>query len=349
MKNNTKKYTFNDNSKRKRFVLGSFKMFMFASIFVLVMSVSAAVMHYICGPYYEYDRNAVTSLIYLGSGLGLIVFTLLSIISGIIYLFWLYRASCNMHALSPDTKFKFSPVLNVVSYFIPFVGLIWPYQAMKELWQYTKSAQSRLSEKVIATWWITFIFCFVIKRAATQFGAEGFQNLKVFTILMIPVAVFGIISSYQMIRIIKDMGDGVNNVVNTPLKNASKQLRIRPLMLGYTLFFALLSISCVHDDITKQYPLIFTVWDGFCFFIFFSGNLLYSLNRVPAYIKSLWKIVFPILVFHFVLSGIYDFQHDNNINMIEVMITWVIGSLFFLPTFRAHYLIGYRAENSIVH
>jgi hypothetical protein len=80
------------------------------------MTVCTVAMHYICGPYYEYEENVITALIYFGWGLGLIIYSLVYYICCISDIFWLYRASSTMHALSPDTKFKFSPLWNLVSY-----------------------------------------------------------------------------------------------------------------------------------------------------------------------------------------------------------------------------------------
>jgi hypothetical protein len=48
---------------------------------------------------------------------------------------WMYRSYENLPAFHPRTSIKFSSGWAVGSFFVPFVSLVVPYQAMKELWR----------------------------------------------------------------------------------------------------------------------------------------------------------------------------------------------------------------------
>jgi hypothetical protein len=128
-------------------------------------------------------------------------------------------------------------------------------------------------------------------------------------------------------------------VMLPPIHLAMKS-QIKPWMLAYTFGFGLLSVLSCGDDLANHYPFIITAWGCVCHLVIFVGNLLYSLQRVPASFRGPWKIVLPILAAQFVFSGIYDSQHGRHPEDVTGVV-WIIGLLLFLPTFRAHYLIGY--------
>ena len=117
-------------------------------------------------------------------------------------------------------------------------------------------------------------------------------------------------------------------------------------MLAYTFVFGLLSVSFSRNDFANHYPFIITAWGCVSYIVIFVGNLLYSLRRVPSSFRAPWKVVFPILVAQFVFSGIYDSQHGKHPEDVTGIV-WIIGLLLFLPTFRAHYLIGYGKRPSV--
>lgn len=48
---------------------------------------------------------------------------------------WLYRAADNLRAFNPWTRPDYSPGWAVGSFFVPFVNLVVPYRAVKEVWQ----------------------------------------------------------------------------------------------------------------------------------------------------------------------------------------------------------------------
>lgn len=59
----------------------------------------------------------------------------------ILFVKWIYRASFNARALGAQNM-KFTPGWSVGYYFIPFLNLWRPYQAMKEIWKASKNPTS---------------------------------------------------------------------------------------------------------------------------------------------------------------------------------------------------------------
>ncbi len=81
----------------------------------------------------------------------------LSMITGVVYLVWLYRAYQNLPALGV-TKLDASPGWAVGHYFIPFVNLVRPYQTIVEIMRGSFSREQQLTGKTstaIAGWWWT--------------------------------------------------------------------------------------------------------------------------------------------------------------------------------------------------
>ncbi len=88
---------------------------------------------------------------------------LLLIVTGILFLVWLHRAFSNLAALG-ETHTEFSPGWAVGYFFIPFVNLVRPYQAVKELWLRSKPQaesdfmlRSADSTSTVLAWWLVWL------------------------------------------------------------------------------------------------------------------------------------------------------------------------------------------------
>jgi hypothetical protein len=57
-------------------------------------------------------------------------------VTAVLFLFWLYRAYENLPALgTPRSRLEYSSAWAVGSFFVPFVSLVVPYRAVRELWR----------------------------------------------------------------------------------------------------------------------------------------------------------------------------------------------------------------------
>ncbi len=75
------------------------------------------------------------------------------------------------------------------------------------------------------------------------------------------------------------------------------------------------------------------------------GNIFYSFKYRNQTIKTIYKIVFFLIVFQFATGGIIDtisHQEIRNIPLIFHIVIWCVGFLLFFPTFRANFILGYK-------
>jgi Domain of unknown function (DUF4328) len=90
--------------------------------------------------------------------------TLLTVVA---FLLWIYRARQNLDAFRGE-PFEFSPAWAVGSFFIPFVNLVQPYSAMREIWQASDPELPPVGEgsfsyvaapvsPLLLTWWLLFL------------------------------------------------------------------------------------------------------------------------------------------------------------------------------------------------
>lgn len=88
-----------------------------------------------------------------------IVVVVASILAGIMFLVWIYRAYRNLEILRADGR-KVTPGGAVGAFFIPFVNLVRPYQVAQELWRGSDPEctdeyawTERPSSGLIKVWW----------------------------------------------------------------------------------------------------------------------------------------------------------------------------------------------------
>lgn len=103
-------------------------------------------------------------------GTGLILLTvLLALLELIIYLvtvvfflMWLYRAHNNLGAFDPWRRLNYSAGWAVGSFFVPFVNLVVPYRAVKEVWQRSRPSDETLLSQPgppvwFPVWWLFWL------------------------------------------------------------------------------------------------------------------------------------------------------------------------------------------------
>ncbi len=116
-------------------------------------------------------------------------------------------------------------------------------------------------------------------------------------------------------------------------------------MLVYTIIFGLLCVMFFYNDIENEYHVAYIAWSGIAFIIVFVGNLIYSLNRATPLIRKIWKVIFPVVVLDFIVGEVIDSNfgaHAHAMPSLVDVLKWIIGFALFFPSFRAHYLLGYK-------
>ena len=113
--------------------------------------------------------TAILLLIFLLSLLD----TIINLTTVVVYLIWLYRAYDNLRVLNPWNRLQHSPGWAVGSFFVPFVNLVVPYQAVKEVWQKSGSREEALMSAPsppasFPLWWTFWLIASFANHAALR-------------------------------------------------------------------------------------------------------------------------------------------------------------------------------------
>jgi len=90
----------------------------------------------------------------------------------VLFAIWIYRAGYNARQLGA-TGMQFSPGWAVGWYFIPFLNLWKPYQAMKEIWKASASParwQDEPRGPILPLWWGFFLLSNFLNNASFRFS-----------------------------------------------------------------------------------------------------------------------------------------------------------------------------------
>ena len=80
------------------------------------------------------------------------------VLTAIPFAMWIYRANLNCRGFAHDLSF--TPGMAVGCYFIPFANLVFPYQAMQEIWKASLNPANWKMEKgsiLVGFWWILWL------------------------------------------------------------------------------------------------------------------------------------------------------------------------------------------------
>ena len=163
-------------------------------------------------------NDARQGLIGLGY-LGVFIFT------GIVFLKWIYRANANSGGFGAQNM-QFTPGWSVGYYFIPFINLVRPYQAMKEILQISYNPEDWTYKSVtplLGWWWGLWLLSGFMGQLVFRLsaGAETIDDLKISTGLSIAAGALGIPLCLVAIKLIKTIAENQEQVVNTPQAEAS--------------------------------------------------------------------------------------------------------------------------------
>lgn len=148
---------------------------------------------------------------------------LLYVGSGIWILRWIYVACSNARSLAAGPM-EFSPGWSVGWYFIPFLSLWKPYQAMKEIWRVSANPGNPdigADSGLLPLWWTLYLVASLSGNAALRLSlrAEGVGQLlatnvmtQISDVVDIPLAIVFMV----MVRRIHDNQELARSKVNAP-------------------------------------------------------------------------------------------------------------------------------------
>lgn len=141
---------------------------------------------------------------------------LLRILTGILFIAWMYRVHCNLLSLGhKDLNWK--PIAGVVVWFIPLVGLVLPCLVMREIaWRSDPRAESlgrdNRSLVLVNWWWGTFLvspiaFCIQLLFPESLEALPSDVAFRWNVMLYLTVVVSGILACWLVTRINAQQGE----------------------------------------------------------------------------------------------------------------------------------------------
>lgn len=113
------------------------------------------------------DNPAAFTVLLLQMGVGIIQF-LVYVATIVVFCMWLHRSYRNLPALGAR-NIGYSPGWAVGSFFVPFVNLVVPYRATKELWEKSLQSPSYLttesSTAIFPLWWLFWLLANFLSNA----------------------------------------------------------------------------------------------------------------------------------------------------------------------------------------
>lgn len=124
-------------------------------------------------------RQSLIGMVYLG----------IFLVTGITFLKWIYRANLNCRGFGARDM-QFTPGGSVGWYFIPFLNLVRPYQAMKEIWKVsTDPARWQVQEGsgILRLWWTFWILSNITGQITfrTNMAVKDLPSLETATLASI--------------------------------------------------------------------------------------------------------------------------------------------------------------------
>lgn len=139
---------------------------------------------------------------------------LLSMVAGVVYLIWLYRAYQNLPALGVG-KLEASPGWAVGYYFIPFLNLVRPYQTMVEIVRgsapQTDAMNGNVRTSIVGWWWAGWILAGVLGQVSgviVQGDAPDLATLRVAGSLDVAMHLISLLTAILAIRIVHRVTSG---------------------------------------------------------------------------------------------------------------------------------------------
>ena len=168
------------------------------------------------------------------------IYIIVSIISSITFLTWIYRANLNCHHFGAEGM-RFTPGWSIGWYFIPIPNLWKPYQAMKEIWGVSKNPSDWQdeSDSTLLGWWWAFWLVSVtsgLPMLNASVNLDSVSSLESFTTLLIVYNIIDIISCLIVLSIVATIASNQEKLVSdfsTPnWKNDFDQKRIQERVTG---------------------------------------------------------------------------------------------------------------------
>ncbi len=145
-----------------------------------------------------------------------IAYLVVFIITGIVFLKWIYRANVNSRGFGA-TDMTHTPGWSVGWFFVPILCLVRPYQAMKEVWQVSKNPSDWSAQQggtVLTAWWTLWIIASILGQISFRMSTDTIEQLKNSTMVSMVSEAEGIALCIVAIMLVKTIAGRQDALVN---------------------------------------------------------------------------------------------------------------------------------------
>ncbi|PYT00103.1 MAG: hypothetical protein DMF63_09045 [Acidobacteria bacterium] len=163
----------------------------------------------------DLDDEGAASIWLMMQGLIFLLTFVALILSGILFLIWLYRAHSNLESLQ-GRNLEFTPGWAVGYWFVPFVNLYKPFQVVREVWWESNpeidEEHSFLSESLrtaptyMGIWWAMWIISNIADNVASRvYDPDTMDNIEISGIVFIVSSVISIAAALLAMKVVWDI------------------------------------------------------------------------------------------------------------------------------------------------
>ena len=94
--------------------------------------------------------------------------------------FWSVAAAKNLRALHPETAFEVPPGWTIGWFFVPFLNLVQPYKATREIyvWSRTRDNDSPAESAIVGWWWLLWIVNNIFAQVTLRLAPSDSPTLE---------------------------------------------------------------------------------------------------------------------------------------------------------------------------
>lgn len=159
-----------------------------------------------------------------------VIYLILLIITGILFLMWIHRTHRNLPSLG-NTNLKYSPGWAVGWFFVPILSLWKPYQVTTEIWKASDPTtdindstawQKSPASSIVSSWWFLFIISALIGNIVMSFVLQAETPSELLTatwavLIMDAIEIPAAILAILIVRNIDQRQEMKSQLVRTPL------------------------------------------------------------------------------------------------------------------------------------
>lgn len=188
---------------------------------VAVGSIASAAVDWVTYTAVRDYRNGTASAQELDSAdkLSVVVNTplaLLLLVTGVVFIMWVYSARINAERLTPANEHRRSRVWVWLGWFVPVVNFWFPKQVIDDIWRASDPTQQgvplqqRAKNRLTTLWWTAFVLMWLLERAYLRsysgdvMTTDSFRNVAILSLLS---AIAGAVAAFFVVQVVQRISD----------------------------------------------------------------------------------------------------------------------------------------------